>query len=51
MAFSPTGFSLVQMYEDGQIKWHSLDYTLGDPATISNGSYRLPTKCSIYLVT
>jgi mediator of RNA polymerase II transcription subunit 16, fungi type len=51
MAFSPTGFSLVQMYEDGQIKWHSLDYTLGDPATVSNGSYCFFTKVSIYSAT
>ncbi|KAI2623653.1 RNA polymerase II mediator complex subunit Sin4 [Xylaria nigripes] len=37
MAFSPTNFSLVEMYEDGQIKWHDLEYTLSDPITISEG--------------
>ncbi|RWA10536.1 hypothetical protein EKO27_g4564 [Xylaria grammica] len=37
MAFSPANYSLVQMYEDGQIKWHNIEYTLGDPATISDG--------------
>ncbi|TGJ83697.1 hypothetical protein E0Z10_g5062 [Xylaria hypoxylon] len=37
MAFSPANYSLVQMYEDGQIKWHNIEYTSGDPATISNG--------------
>ncbi len=37
MAFSPANFSLVQMYEDGQIKWHNLEYTLEDPTTISDG--------------
>ncbi|KAI3332000.1 RNA polymerase II mediator complex subunit Sin4 [Xylariaceae sp. AK1471] len=36
MAFSPANYSLVQMYEDGQIKWHNLEYTLEDPATISD---------------
>ncbi|KAJ3580284.1 hypothetical protein NPX13_g284 [Xylaria arbuscula] len=36
MAFSPANFSLVQMYEDGQVKWHNLEYTLGDPTTISD---------------
>ncbi|KAI1434715.1 RNA polymerase II mediator complex subunit Sin4 [Xylaria sp. CBS 124048] len=35
MAFSPTNFSLVQMYEDGQVKWHNLEYTLSDPMNIS----------------
>ncbi|KAI0432615.1 RNA polymerase II mediator complex subunit Sin4 [Xylaria sp. FL1042] len=38
MAFSPANFSLVQMCEDGQIKWHNLEYTLGDPTTISDGN-------------
>ncbi|KAI0141837.1 RNA polymerase II mediator complex subunit Sin4 [Xylariaceae sp. FL1272] len=38
MAFSPAGYSLVQMYEDGQIKWHNLAYTLGDPLTISDAN-------------
>lgn len=37
MAFSPANCSLVQMYEDWQIKWHNLEYTLADPATISEG--------------
>ncbi|KAI0445978.1 RNA polymerase II mediator complex subunit Sin4 [Xylaria telfairii] len=38
MAFSPANYSLVQMYEDWQIKWHNLEYTLEeDPATISEG--------------
>ncbi|KAI0526003.1 RNA polymerase II mediator complex subunit Sin4 [Xylaria bambusicola] len=36
MAFSPVNFSLVQMYEDGQIKWHNLEYTLEDPTKISD---------------
>ncbi|KAI1819979.1 RNA polymerase II mediator complex subunit Sin4 [Xylaria intraflava] len=34
MAFSPTNFSLVEMYEDGQIKWHDLESTLSDPASV-----------------
>ncbi|KAI0408928.1 RNA polymerase II mediator complex subunit Sin4 [Xylaria palmicola] len=38
MAFSPSNYSLVQMYEDGQIKWHNLEYTLGDPAATSDGN-------------
>ncbi|KAI1817793.1 RNA polymerase II mediator complex subunit Sin4 [Poronia punctata] len=37
MAFSPTTFSLVQMYEDGQIKWHGLNFTSGDPDKTSDG--------------
>ncbi|KAI0877345.1 RNA polymerase II mediator complex subunit Sin4 [Hypoxylon argillaceum] len=37
MAFSPANYSLVQMCEDWQIKWHNLEYTLGDPTTISPG--------------
>ncbi|KAI0543058.1 RNA polymerase II mediator complex subunit Sin4 [Xylaria digitata] len=37
MAFSPANYSLVQTYEDGQVKWHNIEYTLGDPATISDG--------------
>lgn len=41
MAFSPANCSLVQMYEDWQIKWHNLEYTLADPATISEGWYPL----------
>ncbi|KAJ8127316.1 hypothetical protein O1611_g6320 [Lasiodiplodia mahajangana] len=36
MAFSPANYSLVQMYEDWQIKWHNLEYTLGDPNAISD---------------
>lgn len=36
MAFSPANFSFVEMYEDWQIKWHNLEYTLGDLTTISN---------------
>ncbi|KAI0117720.1 RNA polymerase II mediator complex subunit Sin4 [Nemania sp. FL0031] len=36
MAFSPANYSLVQMYEDWQIKWHNLEYTLEDPNTVSN---------------
>ncbi|KAI1337449.1 RNA polymerase II mediator complex subunit Sin4 [Xylariaceae sp. FL0016] len=35
-AFSPSHFSLVQMYEDGQVRWHNLEYTLGDPSSISD---------------
>lgn len=30
MALSPTNFSLVQICEDGQVKWHSINYTLSD---------------------
>ncbi|KAI1180670.1 RNA polymerase II mediator complex subunit Sin4 [Nemania sp. FL0916] len=37
MAFSPANLSLVQMYEDGQIKWHNLEYTMGDPVTTPEG--------------
>ncbi|KAI1276144.1 RNA polymerase II mediator complex subunit Sin4 [Xylaria sp. FL0933] len=39
IAFSPANFSLVQMYEDGQIKWHNIEYTLGDPTEISDGNF------------
>ncbi|KAI8629437.1 RNA polymerase II mediator complex subunit Sin4 [Xylariaceae sp. FL1651] len=35
MAFSPANYSLVQMYEDGQVKWHNLEYTLEDASMIS----------------
>ncbi|KAI1485217.1 RNA polymerase II mediator complex subunit Sin4 [Biscogniauxia mediterranea] len=36
MAFSPSNFSLVQMNEDGQVKWHNLKYTLTDISSISD---------------
>ncbi|CAJ2513288.1 Uu.00g014070.m01.CDS01 [Anthostomella pinea] len=36
MAFSPSNFSLVQMYEDGKVKWHNLAYTLEDVTSISD---------------
>ncbi|KAI5926303.1 RNA polymerase II mediator complex subunit Sin4 [Camillea tinctor] len=36
MAFSPSNFSLVQMNEDGQVKWHNLKYTLTDMNSISD---------------
>ncbi|KAI1379569.1 RNA polymerase II mediator complex subunit Sin4 [Hypoxylon crocopeplum] len=29
-AFSPTSFSIVQICEDSQVKWHSITYTLAD---------------------
>ncbi|KAI1504605.1 RNA polymerase II mediator complex subunit Sin4 [Biscogniauxia marginata] len=36
MAFSPSNFSLVQMNEDGQVKWHNLEYTLADLSSITD---------------
>ncbi|KAI1077092.1 RNA polymerase II mediator complex subunit Sin4 [Whalleya microplaca] len=36
MALSPSNFSLAQMYEDGQIKWHSVNYTLADPQSVTD---------------
>ncbi|KAH9903964.1 RNA polymerase II mediator complex subunit Sin4 [Xylariomycetidae sp. FL2044] len=36
MALSPSNLSVVQMYEHGPIKWHNLEYTLADPATMSD---------------
>ncbi|KAI0196128.1 RNA polymerase II mediator complex subunit Sin4 [Xylaria flabelliformis] len=38
MAFSPANFSLVQIYEDWQIKWHNLEYILEDTASISDSN-------------
>ncbi|RYP18890.1 hypothetical protein DL765_003678 [Monosporascus sp. GIB2] len=35
-ALSPTGFSLVELLEDGKIKWHPINYTLADPATMTD---------------
>ncbi|RYP28860.1 hypothetical protein DL767_007018 [Monosporascus sp. MG133] len=35
-ALSPTSFSLVEMLEDGKIKWHPINYTLADPATMTD---------------
>ncbi|KAI0398509.1 RNA polymerase II mediator complex subunit Sin4 [Xylariaceae sp. FL0594] len=45
MAHSPTGFSHVQLNEDGQIKWHSLAYTLDDPAKISDENLNAVIAC------
>ncbi|KAI1859795.1 hypothetical protein JX265_010244 [Neoarthrinium moseri] len=39
-AVSPTLFSLVQMCEDGKIKWHGVNYTLSDPASMDDAQYR-----------
>lgn len=50
MAFSPANCSLVQISEDWQIKWHNLEYALGDPATISDGWLLLALKLSIVQV-
>ncbi|KAI0128050.1 RNA polymerase II mediator complex subunit Sin4 [Hypoxylon sp. NC0597] len=35
MALSPTNFSLVQLCENGQMKWHSINYTLADVASMT----------------
>ncbi|KAI8958722.1 mediator complex, subunit Med16 [Daldinia sp. FL1419] len=35
-AFSPTNFSLVQLCEDGKVKWHSINYTLTDIASMND---------------
>ncbi|KAI1769447.1 RNA polymerase II mediator complex subunit Sin4 [Hypoxylon sp. FL1150] len=35
-AFSPSNFSMVQICEDGQVKWRSIDYTLADLESITN---------------
>lgn len=37
MALSPTNFSLVQICEDGQVKWHSINYTLSDLESMTDG--------------
>ncbi|KAI0007080.1 RNA polymerase II mediator complex subunit Sin4 [Xylariaceae sp. FL0662B] len=36
MALSPSNLSVAQMYEDGQIKWHPIAYTLTDPQSITD---------------
>ncbi|KAI2466218.1 RNA polymerase II mediator complex subunit Sin4 [Annulohypoxylon bovei var. microspora] len=36
MALSPTNFSMVQLCEDGQVKWNSINYTLADVESISD---------------
>ncbi|KAI0889256.1 RNA polymerase II mediator complex subunit Sin4 [Annulohypoxylon maeteangense] len=36
MALSPTNFSLVQLCEDGQVKWNSINYTLSDIESITD---------------
>ncbi|KAI1206459.1 RNA polymerase II mediator complex subunit Sin4 [Annulohypoxylon truncatum] len=36
MALSPTNFSLVQLCEDGQVKWNPVNYTLGDIESITD---------------
>ncbi|KAI1102358.1 RNA polymerase II mediator complex subunit Sin4 [Jackrogersella minutella] len=36
MAFSPTNFSSVQLCEDGQVKWHKINYTLADLDTMTD---------------
>lgn len=36
-ALSPTNFSLVEILEDGKIKWHPISYTLNDLSTITDG--------------
>ncbi|OTB06539.1 hypothetical protein M426DRAFT_9670 [Hypoxylon sp. CI-4A] len=36
VALSPTNFSLVQLCEDGQVKWHSIHYTLADIEAIND---------------
>ncbi|KAI1328343.1 RNA polymerase II mediator complex subunit Sin4 [Xylariaceae sp. FL0255] len=38
IAFSPANCSLIQLSEDGRVKWHNLEYTLADPASISDGN-------------
>ncbi|KAI0484923.1 RNA polymerase II mediator complex subunit Sin4 [Xylariaceae sp. FL0804] len=53
-ALSPTTASFVQMSEDGQVKWHCPEYTLADPASISDahlaavvGALVMPTAATI----
>ncbi|XDG09251.1 hypothetical protein ABKA04_008866 [Annulohypoxylon sp. FPYF3050] len=36
MALSPTNFSLVQICEDGQVKWNPIHYTLSDIDSIND---------------
>ncbi|KAL7627995.1 Mediator of RNA polymerase II transcription subunit 16 [Parahypoxylon ruwenzoriense] len=35
-ALSPTNFSLVQIREDGQVKWRDINYTLADPESVTD---------------
>ncbi|KAK8089694.1 mediator of RNA polymerase II transcription subunit 16 [Apiospora hydei] len=35
-AISPTHFSVVQLCEDGKVKWHPIHYTLADPSAMSD---------------
>ncbi|KAI0388029.1 RNA polymerase II mediator complex subunit Sin4 [Hypomontagnella monticulosa] len=36
MALSPTNFSLVQLCEDGQMKWHPISYTQSEPESLTD---------------
>ncbi|GAP84915.2 putative mediator of RNA polymerase ii transcription subunit 16 [Rosellinia necatrix] len=45
MAFSPSNYSLVQMYEDWQIKWHNPEYTLVETSTITNDNLSAVIAC------
>ncbi|KAI0126017.1 RNA polymerase II mediator complex subunit Sin4 [Xylariales sp. AK1849] len=38
-AVSPTMFSLVQIGEDGSMKWHGVNYALGDLASLNDAQY------------
>lgn len=38
-AVSPTTFSIVQMCEDGKVKWHGLNYTLNNPSALDDAQY------------
>jgi mediator of RNA polymerase II transcription subunit 16 len=38
-AISPTTCSIVQMCEDGSMKWHGVTYSLGDPTSMNSGMY------------
>lgn len=36
-AISPTHFSVVQLCEDGKVKWHPVHYTVADPLSMTDG--------------
>ncbi|KAI1386709.1 RNA polymerase II mediator complex subunit Sin4 [Hypoxylon trugodes] len=36
IALSPTNFSLVQLCEDGKVKWHSINYTAANPESMTD---------------
>ncbi|KAK8872909.1 RNA polymerase II mediator complex subunit Sin4 [Apiospora arundinis] len=38
-AISPTHFSVVQLCEDGKVKWHPVQYTIADPSSMTDAQH------------